>query len=90
VSTAIPQATYSNKNKNIGLRCPLTLHSTTAPVAVLVCRRFACRRFSLSLFWSGQSVAVFVLPFWRVAVLVCRRFDHTPLIAFCAILNHFR
>ena len=30
VSTAIPQATYSNKNENIGLglRCPLTLRST--------------------------------------------------------------
>jgi len=44
----------------------------------LVCGRFVCRRFSLSPFWSGQSVAVLVTPFWRVAVSVCRRFDHTP------------
>ena len=78
LSTAIyiPQVAYSNKNKNIGL---LHFVQHTVPVAVLVCRRFACRRFSLSPFWSWQSVAVLVSPFWRVAVLVCRRFDHTPI-----------
>jgi len=39
------------------------------PVAVLTCHSFC-----LSPFWSEQSVAVLVSPFWRVAVLVCRRF----------------
>ena len=34
-----------------------------------------CGRFCLTPFWSGQSVAVLVSPFWHIAVLLCRRFD---------------
>ena len=70
----------SNKNKNIGLRCPLTLRSThcscrrfwlvavwfvaVLSVAVLVCRRFG--QDNLSPFWWRRFG---VSPFRFVAVL---------------------
>ena len=38
----------------------------------------SCHRFDLSVFWSGQSVAVLMSQFWHVAVLVCCHFDHIP------------
>jgi len=59
-NNAIPEATYSNKYKNIGLHCPLKVCSAHCScrrfglspfsfVAVLV--RTICCRFGLSLFW---------------------------------------
>ena len=58
--------------------CPLPCHSLVATVLSSSCHRFDLSPFSLPLFWSEQSVAILVSPFWCVAILVCRHFDHTP------------